>query len=292
MSNDIIIQLKNSLAAIQPGIDDDTRAVAGNGSAAKRISIDGGVFRKMVGGKEVAAVDDRFMHVILVKMAHNPSRTYYEGAYRKGVKSSPTCWSQDAKTPALEVKNAPAKSCETCPMSVKGSGAGGTGTACRLSWRTAVVLPNDPSGDVMQLVLPATSVFGSEEGGKWPFRAYIQMLANNNISAGRVVTKMQFDTKASVPRLLFSPVAAVLEDMVDVIAQQGTSDAAERAIKLTVFQTDSIGEAPAQPEEVVEDAATPAPVWDEPKLRESTKTEAPPVASEAADIINKWKKPK
>lgn len=289
MSNDIIIQLKNSIAAIQPGLDDDTRAVAGNGGAAKRISIDGGVFRKMVGGKEVAAVDDRFMHVILVKMAHNPSRTYYEGAYKKGVKISPACWSQDAKTPAPEVKNPPASSCEKCPFSVKGSGAGGTGTACRISWRTAVVLPNDPSGDVMQLVLPATSVFGSEEGGKWPFRPYIQMLANNNISAGRVVTKMQFDTKASVPRLLFSPVAAVPEDMVDTIVEQGKSDAAERAIKLTVFQTDSVGEAPAQAEE----AAPEAPTWDEPKLRESTKAEEPSAkASEAADIINKWKKPK
>lgn len=290
MANDIIIQLKNSVAAIQPGVDDDTRAVAGNGGAAKRISIDGGVFRKMVGGKEVAAVDDRFMPVIFVKMAHNPSRTYYEGAYRKGVKISPACWSQDAKTPAPEVKNPPASACDKCPFSVKGSGAGGTGTACRISWRTAVVLPNDPSGDVMQLVLPATSVFGSEEGGKWPFRPYIQMLANNNISAGRVITKMQFDTKASVPRLLFSPVAAVPEDMVDIVAEQGQSDAAERAIKLTVFQTDSVGEAPAQPEEVVE-AAEPTANWEEPKLRESTKVEAPP-ASAAADIINKWKKPK
>jgi hypothetical protein len=152
------------------------------------------------------------------------------------------------------------------------------------------VLPNDPSGDVMQLVLPATSVFGSEEGGKWPFRPYIQMLANNNISAGRVITKMQFDTKASVPRLLFSPVAAVPEDMVDVVTDQGYSDAAEKAIKLTVFQTDSVGEAPAQPEEVVE-AAEPTTTWEEPKLRETTKVEAPP-ASAAADIINKWKKPK
>lgn len=288
MANDVILQLKNSIAAIQPGLDDDTRAVAGNGGAAKRISIDGGVFRKMVGGKEVAAVEDRFMHVIFVKMAHNPSRTYYEGAYKKGVKVSPACWSQDAKTPSPEVKNPPAPSCDKCPFSVKGSGAGGTGTACRISWRTAVVLPNDPSGDVMQLVLPATSVFGSEESGTWPFRPYIQMLANNNISAGRVITKMQFDKRASVPRLLFSPIAAVPEDMVDTIANQGRSEAAERAIKLTVYQSDAAGEAPAQPEEV---AAPEAPTWEEPKLRDTGKSEAPP-ASAATDIINKWKKPK
>lgn len=291
MANDVILQLKNSIAAIQPGVDDDTRAVAGNGGAAKRISIDGGVFRKMVGGKEVAAVEDRFMHVIFVKMAHNPSRTYYEGAYKKGVKISPACWSQDAKTPSPEVKNPPAPSCDKCPFSVKGSGAGGTGTACRLSWRTAVVLPGDPAGDVMQLVLPATSVFGSEESGKWPFRPYIQMLANNNISAGRVITKMQFDTKASVPRLLFSPIAAVPEDAVDDVVRQGQSDAAERAIKLSVYQTDSSGDIPAQPEVAM--PAQTAQVEEEPKLRETSKAEAPSgETSEAAAIIAKWKKPK
>ena len=42
----------------------------------------------------------------------------------------------------------------------------------------------------------ATSAFGKEEGGKWPFRPYIQMLANNNVSAGKIITKMQFDIKA------------------------------------------------------------------------------------------------
>lgn len=282
MSNDIIASLKNELAHIQGGVDDDTRAVAGGGgNVSKRISIKGGVFRKMAGGKEIGSIEDRYMNVIFVKMAHAPSRTYYTGAYKEGEKIAPVCWSSDSKVPDAEVKNPQASACDKCQWSVKGSGQGGSGTACRLSWRTAVVLPQDPGGDVMQLVLPATSCFGKEEGGKWPFRPYIQMLANNNISAGRVVTKMQFDTKSPVPKLLFSPSAVVPENDVAIVQQQKETKAAEGAIKLTVYQQDE-GEEPAAPV-----AATV--VGDEPVIRETKKAEPTPSA-DVSDVIKKWSK--
>jgi hypothetical protein len=279
MSNDIIANLKNELAQIQGGVDEDTRAVAGGGgSLSKRISIKGGVFRKMAGGKEIGSIEDRHMNVIFVKMAHAPSRTYYTGAYKEGEKIAPVCWSSDSKVPDPEVKNPQASNCDKCQWSVKGSGQGGSGTACRLSWRTAVVLPQDPGGDVMQLVLPATSCFGKEEAGKWPFRPYVQMLANNNISAGRVVTKMQFDTKSPVPKLLFSPSAVVPESDVETIQRQKETKSAENAVKLTVYQQDE-----------GEEAAPAAPVADEPVVREVKKTEAAP-AADVSDVIKKWSK--
>jgi hypothetical protein len=144
-----------------------------------------------------------------------------------------------------------------------------------------VVLPQDPGGDVMQLVLPATSCFGKEEGGKWPFRPYIQMLANNNISAGRVVTKMQFDTKSPVPKLLFSPSAVVPENDVAIVQQQKETKAAEGAIKLTVYQQDE-GEEPAAP-------VAAMVVGDEPVIRETKKAEPTPSA-DVSDVIKKWSK--
>ncbi len=280
MSNDIIASIKGDLAVIG-GLDEDTKAVAGNTAASsRRISLKGNVFRKVVNGKEVGAIEDRHMNVIFVKMAHQPSRTLYTGGYKEGEKSAPTCWSNDSKTPDPEVKNPPASSCESCQFSVKGSGQGGTGTACRLSWRTAVVLPNDVKGDVMQLVLPATSVFGKEENGKWPFREYVKMLANHNISAGRVVTKMQFDTKSPVPRVLFSPVSGINPDDLDVLTDQSKTQAAENAIKLTVYQQDEGGkDAP------VEVAAPVAP-----KVRETKKAAATAPAGDVADVIKEWTK--
>jgi len=282
VSNEIIASLKNNMALAQTGgVDDDTRAVAGgSGNVSKRISIKGGVFRKMAGGKEIGAIEDRHMNVIFVKMAHNASRTYYTGAYKEGEKVAPVCWSSDSKTPDAEVKNPQSSSCETCQFSAKGSGQGGTGAACRLSWRTAVVLPQDAGGDVMQLVLPATSVFGKEEGGKYPFREYIRLLANNNISAGRVITKMQFDTKSPVPKLLFSPVGAVPEEDVEAIMRQKESNAADNAVKLTVFQTDEAA-APAAPSSEATEA--------EPKLRETGK-KADGGNGDVADVVKKWAK--
>lgn len=275
MSNDLVAIMQSNPSLVGTGLDEDTLAVSGGArGGSKRISIKGGVFRKIVGGKEVGAIEDRHMNVIFVKMAHDPARTFYSETYREGSKVSPACWSSDSKTPDADVKNPIASSCASCPNSVKGSGQGGTGTACRLSWRTAVVLPNDPSGDVMQLVLPATSAFGKEDNGRWPFRPYIQMLATHNVSAGRVITKMQFDTKSPTPRVLFSAAGAVPTEDVEKVKAQSKSVAAESAIKLTVFQSDE-GDAPAAPE---------------PVLRESTKTEAG--EANVADIVKKWSKKK
>ena len=283
MSNDIIASLKSELATIPRGVDDDTRAVAGGGgnNLPRRISIKGGVFRKMAGGKEIGAIEDRHMNVVFVRMAHTASRQYYSGAYKEGEKIAPVCWSSDSKTPDKEVKNPQADACDKCQFSAKGSGQGGSGTACRLSWRTAVVLPSDPGGDVMQLVLPATSCFGKEEGGKWPFRPYIQKLADNEISAGRVITKMQFDTTSPVPKLLFSPVGVVPENDMETIKKQRESAAAENAIKLTVFQTDEA--------QVSGPIVTGPAALEEPKLRETKKTEAAP-AGDVADVVKKWAK--
>jgi hypothetical protein len=268
------------LAELQLGLDEDTLAVAGGAvKGNKRISIEGRVFRKIVGGKEQSVNTDNSMNVILVKMAHEASRTYYASTYKKGVKISPACWSNDSKVPDPEVKNPPASSCAECPNSVKGSGQGGQGTACRLSWRTAVVLPNDPAGDVYQLVLPATSAFGKEENGRWPFRPYVQMLANNNVSAGRVVTKMEFDINSPVPRLLFSPAAAVPGDVREIIARQAKTPAAENAVKLTVYKTDS----------AEEEAEAPAQEVAEPVVRQTAKPSAAK-AEDVSDIVKKWTK--
>jgi len=273
MSNDLATILGvNNL--VELGLDEDTKAVAGGATSGNvRISIEGRVFRKIVGGKEVSVNGDSSMNVIIVKMAHDASRTYYASAYKKGVKLSPACWSNDSKTPDAEVEAPQASTCAECPQSVKGSGQGGMGTACRLSWRTAVVLPNDPAGHVHQLVLPATSTFGKEENGRWPFRPYVQMLANNNVSAGKVITKMEFDINSSVPRLLFSPVGAVPEEHRNILLVQSKSPASENAIKLTVYKTDSQG---VEPEA-------------EPTKREVKKPTAEKV-EEVSDIVKKWTK--
>lgn len=280
MSNELVnLSALGALASID-GLDEDTLAVAGgNRQSNKRISIKGGVFRKYAGGKEIGAIEDRYMNVIIVKMAHKASRMYYDQGYKEGSKVSPACWSSDSESPDAGVKNPVSSSCQTCPNSAKGSADNGTSAKCKLSWRTAVVLPQDPAGDVMQLILPATSAFGKEDNGRWPFRPYIQHLASHNVSAGRVITKMAFDTKSPTPKVLFSPVGAVSEDELETISRQSKSAAAENAIKLNVFQMDSAEETTSNESEEVE----------EPKKRES-KASVGDKSSDVSDVVKKWSK--
>ena len=286
MNNELAEMFSGGMVAVE-GLDEDTLAVAGGARQGnKRISIKGGVFRKYAGGKEIGAIEDRHMNVIFVKMAHKASRMFYDATYVEGQKVSPVCWSTDSETPDAEVPNPAASRCLDCTKAVKGSGQGGMGTACRLSWRTAVVLPNDPSGDIMQLVLPATSAFGKEDNGRFPFRPYIQHLASHNVSAGRVITRMAFDTKSPTPKVVFSPAGKTPDEDLQVIARQAKSPAAENAIKMNVFQSDSSGDIEvAQPrmEAVAEDVTPPV-------KRESTKTAAD--EKDISDVVKKWSKTK
>jgi len=284
MSNDLATMFSGAMTPIA-GLDEDTLAVAGGArQGSKRISIKGGVFRKYSGGKEIGAIEDRHMNVIFVKMAHKASRMFYDATYQEGQKVSPVCWSTDSEKPDADVKTPLASTCLDCPKSVKGSGQGGTGTACRLSWRTAVVLPNDPSGDVMQLVLPATSSFGKEDNGRFPFRPYIQHLASHNVSAGRVITKMAFDTKSPTPKVVFSPAGKVPDEDLQIIANQAKSSAAESAIKMNVFQVDSTGEieVPSHRNEIVEDESPPVKV--------ESKKAAASEEKDISDVVKKWSK--
>jgi len=285
MSTDLVNLSAIGALATVGGLDEDTLAVAGgNRQGNKRLSIKGSVFRKYAGGKEIGAIEDRFMNVIIVKMAHKASRMFYDKGYREGEKVSPACWSSDSEIPDADVKTPVASSCSSCPNSAKGSGDNGIGAKCKLSWRTAVVLPNDPAGDVMQLVLPATSAFGKEDNGRWPFRPYIQHLASHNVSAGRVITKMAFDTKSPTPKVLFAPVGAVPDADLEIIARQAKSPAAEAAIKLNVFQSDSTGDV-----EVPVASVSAEVEVEEPKKRES-KAAAGEKASDVSDIVKKWSK--
>jgi hypothetical protein len=138
----------------------------------------------------------------------------------------------------------------------------------------------------MQLVLPATSVFGKEDNGRFPFRSYIQHLASHNVSAGRVITKMAFDTKATAPKVVFNPAGKVADSDLQIIAQQSKSAAAEAAIKMNVFQADTVDEVPSHRNDLVPESTpeeTPEPV-----KRESAK---PAVAEkDISDVVKKWSK--
>jgi hypothetical protein len=148
------------------------------------------------------------------------------------------------------------------------------------------------------LVLPSTSCWQKEDNGKWGFRPYVQMLANNNIGASKIITKMQFDTKSPTPKLLFSPVGVLTPEQLADVEKQAKSQTADNYIKLTVYKPKEEGEAPAPQVAAPQAQPTPAPVAqatsdvqsdvviEQPTLRaEPAPTQKP---NDVSSIVKKW----
>jgi hypothetical protein len=185
-----------------------------------------------------------------------------------------------------------------CPQNAAGSGQGNS-RACRYQQRLAVVLENNPTGDVLQLTLPATSVFGKEDGDKRPLQAYARFLAVQNppVNPEQIVTEMRFDTKAEAPKLHFKPVRWLTEEEYEVVKAQAESPDAQRAIVMTTAQSDGVKAAPvlAIPGKppVVEKKPQTAPVAEADEEPEVRSTAAKPSAvpakkSKLADIVQDW----
>ncbi len=270
------------------GIDETTKALMGGGGGSKRISIEGGVWRMMVNGKEVARNEERVMNVVIVAAAPKVSRTYYAGVYKKGVASAPDCWSADGEVPDAKAKNPQSKACKDCPQNIKGSGQGDS-RACRFSQRLAVVLENDISGDVYQLTLPSQSIFGEGEPGKWPLQTYAKMIGSKGVPITSVVTEMRFDTNSATPKLTFKPARFLETDEFNTALGKGKTGDAIKAITMTVAQVDGVdSEVPAQETEKAEASKVEAEAVEEPTKRASKKDEAPAPKKDLTKILEEW----
>lgn len=270
-------------------LDATTKALMGGGTG-KRISIRGGVFRMIVGGKEVAQNDDRAMNVVLVRSAEKTSRSYYAGTYVEGQNAAPACYSNDGVTPAADSKNKQSPNCANCPQNIKGSGQGDS-RACRFSHRLAVVLENNLEGDVYQLTLPAQSIFGTGDNGKMPLQQYAKFLGGHGIPVTAVVTEMRFDTASATPKLTFRAMRPLSVDEMASAKSQGDTPDALNAVTMTVTQMDGgeakptgspFAEAPAPAAKV---KAEPVDAVDEPVKRTSSKKAE---VKDVASVLEDW----
>jgi hypothetical protein len=291
-------------------LSETTLALAGgpaSGPGVKRVSIKGGVFRLVAGGKEIANIEDRHLDVIVVKAAPKVSRIFYAGKYDKDAPgAAPDCWSNDGDTPDKSIKDPQASTCAKCPQNIAGSGNGNS-RACRYQQRLAVVLANNPEGDVLQVTLPATSIFGKGEGDKLPLQAYARWAATQTppVNLDMVVTRMKFDTTAESPKLVFAPQRWLTGDEYETVKEKAVSTEAQRAVLMTPAAADGVskpapmmleGKRPdaAEEEEAPKPkkkAAAPAVSEDEePEVRKpAPKADAVPAKKgKLADIVADW----
>lgn len=238
-------------------LDAVTKALMGNSN--KRISIEGGSFRLIVGGQEVAVKEERHMNVIMLRAADTNTRTYYEGTYEKGSKAKPACWSQDSVSPAEDVKNPQSSKCATCPQNVKGSGNKADSRACRFQRRLAVLLEGDTHGDIYAMSIPAASIFDNGEGRKMGLQQYARFLGGHGVDVNAVLTEMKFDTSATAPKLTFSAVRPLDEAEYETVITRRDEPAAIDAVTMTVAQLDEVASAPAETPLYSEPVKAPAP---------------------------------
>lgn len=274
----------------------DDNLTGGSGGGMRRISLRGGRFREIVGGEQVNVNSSGSLNIVVVNAAP-VSRTYYAGAYDAENPTPPQCWSADTQTPAPDVPadQRMAARCMDCPMNVKGSGQGES-RACRFAQRLAVCIEGQYD-KVYQLQLPATSVFGEAKDGKMPMQAYARYLKAHKTPSMAIVTEMYFDENAETPKLFFKPVRPLDEAELKQVLEAKDSDDAQRAITLTVSQSDGVqkqrdGEVKADEVDV---SAKPkksnnvlADEVEEPKKAKTASKKAEPVDEDLAALVDGW----
>ena len=212
------------------GRSEATKNITGGGGGSnKKIGLSGGVFRLIVGGKEITVSKSREMNIVVVRTAATNSRTYYEGQYKKGETAAPDCSSLDGITPDEGVPQPQAGKCASCPKTIAGSSGNGKARACKYSRRLAVVMENDLAGDIYELKLAATSIFGDGNGSDdMPLTAYVCRMEANvpTVNLDDVVTRIKFDDNTDTPKLNFATARFLTDDESDIVQAQGSSPTA------------------------------------------------------------------
>lgn len=183
------------------------------GSNVPRISLKGNRFHKVKDG-DVETLGAGFMEVSIVGFVPTVSRMWWRAAYDASAEPSlPDCWSTDGRVPDAGVQAPQSQSCAMCALNAKGSGAGSS-KACSYKKRLMVIDANEPD-TVYQLDVSAMSIFGDDDArnNKFALASYAKHLAKVGCTNPMVlVTRIEFDTRASVPKLLFQPVDYWSED--------------------------------------------------------------------------------
>jgi hypothetical protein len=273
-----------------------SKALAGSSNnTSRRITMNKGVFRRMVNGKEAGKVKDGFINVIIINALPKVSRQFYAAAYDPDAAPTlPDCWSNLGDVPDPKAANPQAPNCASCPQNIEGSSANGKSRACKFQRRIALLLENDMSGDVYQMNIPAASLFGKGSGNTHPFESYSKFLPANGESIDRVVTEIRFDEEETADVLKFTAVRHLNDDEMDVVAAAQATAESKNAVALTVAQQDGVKQLPAGAKPVAkavfETAEDDEPVIEEPVKRASKKAEVPPAAAKAnlADVVSAW----
>lgn len=213
--------------------DEDTNLIVRE--AVPALTFRGGKWRLKKDGEETVitrpdedgdAIPVSTVQMIVVGVNQARSRIYFEGDFVEGENQQPTCWSSNGVAPDSDVESPCARTCASCPWSVKGSKITQNDkevTACATLKRLAVVPAGKVSMGAMLLKLPQTSVWDKdakehEAKGFFAWDQYVAFLKGRGVKhTASVVTKIKFDPNTAYPKLLFSASKFVDADKVEAV---------------------------------------------------------------------------
>ena len=258
-----------------------------------------GSWEMKLGSESQKNIESKDLNVIIVGVAPQISRAFYEDAYTPGFAKPPICWSTDSVTPNNAIANPQASTCIACPKNIK---APSGSKPCRFFRRIAAVSPDDINGQIYQMQLPATTIFPKNDGTKMAFNGYVKYLSSKNTPIDRVITQMYFDEEVSYGKLFFAAIEFVSEENTKVL--ETLIDAPEIQEAITTSYSLANDEASktgfVEPDAVPKNAkaslftATDEPT-EKPQIKTRKKKNVPPleegdVNEDIGDILKNWPK--
>jgi hypothetical protein len=221
------------LRDVQGGLTDSIASTIG-GDAIPTIGLKGSRFRLKEGSQELAVRDEHYLDVVIVAAAPAISRIYYAQSFGSDEQQKPACFSADGVKPSAESEMPQCTSCALCPQNEKGSRISDNGQAakaCSYYRRLGVALLGDDSGKVYRLDVKSLGLFGEGSGLGKSFNEYVKFLRSRNAELTTLVTRLTFDTDASVPKLLFQAARWLTPEEYE-LSKNHDREAAERAVKI------------------------------------------------------------
>jgi len=275
--DDFLAKQAGALAAWQSEAP-DTELAGEGGQSFPTLSIKGREFRFRVDGEEEVH-PNKTLDVVILRANPKAGRVFYEGAYdpKDPRRGPPDCQSFDGVKPLAGVPKPQAKTCATCPQSIKGSAKGEDGkprTACRLERRLAVLLAHR-MGDAEQvpflLRVPPASLRAVREYG--------QALTKYRLPPHAMVTTLSFDPDVPYPALKFAPVGTLDAAWKEVLGALRKTEEVERMVGLLepdVVPGDVVEERPDWAKPQAPPPPPPPPPPQAPAVPPSAPPKAPP----------------
>jgi len=190
-------------------------AMGAGGESVNHISLKGGRFTIVRGGVKTPT-NALALNLVFVRVNDGMNKAFYSTAWNPDEEAKPpVCASDDGVTPRADSEQPQCSTCAACPQNAFGSRinpqTGKKAKACMDKKFVAVVDPNNPSGEMLRLMVPADSLstLGAFLRGLPPQVPYYA-----------VVAEVSFDQNASYPKLVIRPVGYVSEQAMPVIQQR------------------------------------------------------------------------